>query len=77
MFVLAPSCRGFDLLSVGCLVAVGDQTDDSRVFSKLDDGFTVLVWTHYYSNPSENYSAYVFGTLLWSDVTEKSSNNVI
>ena len=31
--ILAPRCQGSDLLSVHCLVAVGDQAD--RVVSKL------------------------------------------
>ena len=36
--VLAPRCQGSHLLSVRRLVAVGDQADDGRVVSKLDDG---------------------------------------
>ena len=36
--VLAPRCQGSHLLSVRRLVAVGDQADDGRVVSNLDDG---------------------------------------
>ena len=75
--VRAPRRQGSDLLSVGRLIAVGDQTDDNRVLIQLDDGVTVQVWTPNYSNPSENDSAYGFRALLCSDVTEKSNNNII
>lgn len=36
--VLAPRCQGSGLLSVGRLMAAGDQADGGRVVSQLDDG---------------------------------------
>ncbi len=36
--ILAPRCKGSDLLSVGHLIVASDQADDGRVLSKLDDG---------------------------------------
>ncbi len=40
--VPAPRCQGSDLLSVGHLIIAGDQADDGRVVSKIDDGVGVV-----------------------------------
>jgi hypothetical protein len=40
--VLSPHCQVSDLLPIGCLIIVGNQSYHRRVICKLDDGVGVM-----------------------------------